>query len=63
MSAYELLPTVDDARLMRSWIECPVHGCKVGVAADGTILGRCGECMNEVARGLAVIVNGARLAS
>ena len=59
---YDFLPSADAARAMRSWVECPVHGSKVGVAADGTILGRCGECMNEVARALAVIVNGATLA-
>lgn len=44
------------------WTRCPAHGCRVGLDKDGHVVGRCGECANEAARGFAVIANGARRA-
>jgi hypothetical protein len=41
------------------WIPCPVHNLPVGLAIDGTVLGRCSECAGEAARGIAAIARGA----
>ena len=52
---YGLLPSIDDCYRMTVWVDCPVHHLKVGMAADGSVVGRCAECANEAAQALAVI--------
>lgn len=56
--AYELLPSVREARAMVQWIECPLHGQKVGVDRDGKLIGRCAICATHAAQAQAVIEAG-----
>lgn len=46
---YDDLPSVEEARMMTSWVECPVHHLKAGCLPDGTLVGRCAECAGEAA--------------
>jgi hypothetical protein len=48
------LPTVAEARRMTRWVDCPVHGLKVGFDAFG-LIGRCSECAGEAARAITKI--------
>lgn len=46
-NSYDTLPAVDVARQMVSWVDCPVHGLKVGLDGAGHVIGRCSGCAEE----------------
>lgn len=46
---YDTLPTLEEIARMATWVDCPVHGCKVGVDSAGHVVGRCAECATEAA--------------
>jgi hypothetical protein len=54
LSDHGQLPTVAEARSMTRWVDCPVHGLKVGYDLVG-LVGRCSECAGEAARAIRIL--------
>lgn len=50
----DALPTVEEARRMTRWVDCPVHNLKVGYDPFG-LVGRCDGCAGEAARAITKI--------
>ena len=55
---YDHIPGADKVRAMVRWVDCPVHGLKVGLDKDGHVLGRCSSCAQEAAAAQALIEAG-----